>query len=51
MALAELNLLATVDEAIRVYDRLLLILSHESMSSAWVKTEVAKAHEKEVASK
>jgi hypothetical protein len=39
-----------VDEAIRVYDRLLLILSAESMSSRWVKTEIAKARKKEVAS-
>jgi hypothetical protein len=40
-----------IDEAIRVYDRLLLILSRESMSSSWVKTEIAKARTKEVASK
>ena len=39
-----------IDEAIRVYDRLLLILSAESMSSRWVKTEIAKARKKEVAS-
>src|SRR4029079_182253 len=37
-----------VDEAIRVYDRLLLILSSESMSSRWVKTEIEKARDKEV---
>jgi hypothetical protein len=39
-----------VDEAIRVYDRLLLILSKESMSSRWVKTEIARARRKEVIS-
>jgi hypothetical protein len=37
-----------IDNAIRVYDRLLLILSPESMSSRWVKTEIEKAHAKEV---
>jgi uncharacterized protein YjbI with pentapeptide repeats len=36
-----------IDEAIRVYDRLLLILSPSSMSSEWVKTEIAKARRKE----
>jgi uncharacterized protein YjbI with pentapeptide repeats len=36
-----------IDEAIRVYDRLLLILSDESMASPWVKTEIAKARAKE----
>ena len=39
-----------IDEAIRVYDKLLLILSEASMTSTWVKTEVAKARKKEVAS-
>ena len=28
-----------IDEAIRVYDKLLLILSDASMNSSWVKTE------------
>jgi uncharacterized protein YjbI with pentapeptide repeats len=37
-----------IDEAIRVYDRLLLILSTESMSSRWVRTEIEKARVKEV---
>jgi uncharacterized protein YjbI with pentapeptide repeats len=37
-----------IDEAIRVYDRLLLILSDASMNSEWVKTEIAKARKKEV---
>ena len=36
-----------IDEAIRVYDRLLLILSPESMTSEWVATEIAKARKKE----
>lgn len=40
-----------IDEAIRVYDRLLLILSRESMESSWVKLEIGKARKKEVASK
>ena len=38
-----------IDEAIRVYDRLLLILSDASMSSEWVKTEIANARQKELA--
>jgi len=37
-----------IDAAIRVYDRLLLILSSESMSSRWLKTEIEKVREKEV---
>jgi uncharacterized protein YjbI with pentapeptide repeats len=32
-----------IDEAIRVYDKLLLILSDASMNSNWVKTEIANA--------
>lgn len=36
-----------IDEAIRVYDKLLLILSEASMNSNWVKTEIANAHAKE----
>jgi hypothetical protein len=32
-----------IDEAIRVYDRLLLVLSASSMNSEWVKTELRKA--------
>jgi hypothetical protein len=38
-----------IDEAIRVYDRLLLILSADSMASRWVKTEIARARQKEAA--
>jgi uncharacterized protein YjbI with pentapeptide repeats len=37
-----------IDEAIRVYDRLLLILSEASMASEWVKTEISHARQKEV---
>jgi hypothetical protein len=37
-----------IDEAIRVYDRLLLILSDHSMSSEWVKTEIANARQREL---
>jgi hypothetical protein len=36
-----------IDEAIRLHDRLLLILSPASMSSKWVKTEIAKARKRE----
>lgn len=32
-----------IDEAIRLHDKLLLILSSGSMASEWVKTEIAKA--------
>lgn len=37
-----------VDQAIRLYERLLLILSAESMSSSWVKTEIVMARQKEI---
>ena len=40
-----------VDEAIRVYDRLLLILSDASMNSQWVQTEIAKARKREMQEK
>jgi hypothetical protein len=36
-----------IDEAIRAYERLLLILSPASMNSEWVKTEIAKARKRE----
>jgi len=36
-----------IDEAIRLHDRLLLILSEVSMKSDWVKTEIAKARKRE----
>jgi len=40
-----------IDEAIRVYDRLLLILSEHSMTSEWVKTEIANARQREISEK
>jgi len=36
-----------IDEAIRVHDKLLLILSEHSMASDWVRTEIANARERE----
>ena len=36
-----------IDEAIRVYDRLLLVLSEHSMDSEWVRREIKKARKKE----
>lgn len=36
-----------IDEAIRAYDKLLLILSPQSMKSEWVKTEIARARRRE----
>ena len=37
-----------IDEAIRMHDKLLLILSPASMNSEWVKTEISKARKREV---
>ncbi len=37
-----------IEEAIRLHDKLLLILSPHSMESEWVKTEIAKARKREV---
>jgi uncharacterized protein YjbI with pentapeptide repeats len=37
-----------IDEAIRVYDKLLLILSPASMESEWVETEISKARKREI---
>jgi hypothetical protein len=37
-----------IDQAIRVNERLLLLLSPASMSSEWVKTEIAKARKREL---
>ena len=37
-----------IDEAIRLHDKLLLILSPASMNSEWVKTEIAKARKREM---
>jgi hypothetical protein len=42
------KVLEQIDAAIRVYDKLLLILSPASMESNWVKTEIAKARKREV---
>jgi hypothetical protein len=36
-----------IDEAIRVHDKLLLVLSPHSMQSEWVRTEIRKAREAE----
>lgn len=36
-----------IDEAIRLHDKLLLILSPASMASKWVKTEISKARKRE----
>ena len=36
-----------IDQAIRVHDRMLLILSEPSMASEWVRTEIAYARQKE----
>jgi len=36
-----------IDEAIRVYDKLLLILSEHSMDSEWVKAEILMARRRE----
>jgi uncharacterized protein YjbI with pentapeptide repeats len=41
------KLIEQIDEAIRLHDKLLLILSKDSMSSNWVKTEIANARERE----
>jgi len=40
-----------IDEAIRVYDKLLLVLSPKSMKSEWVKTEIRKARKAELKEK
>ena len=37
-----------IDEAIRRYDRLLLILSEHSIHSGWVETEIANAWERQI---
>jgi hypothetical protein len=36
-----------IDEAIKVYDKLLLILSDASMNSEWVATEISRARRRE----
>jgi TIR domain-containing protein/pentapeptide repeat protein len=40
-----------IDTAIRVHDKLLLILSEHSMESEWVLTEIAKARKREIRDK
>lgn len=40
-----------IDEAIRKYERLLLIVSDSSMNSEWVKTKIANARQKEIEEK
>lgn len=40
-----------IDEAIRLHDKLLLILSPHSMASGWVMTEISKARKREVRDK
>ena len=40
-----------IDQAIRIYDKLLLILSEDSMNSEWVKTEIANARQRELKEK
>lgn len=37
-----------IDQAIRVYDKLLLVLSEASINSAWVEFEIRKARKREV---
>lgn len=37
-----------IDQAIRVYDKLLLVLSEQSMASEWVATEIYHARQREV---
>jgi hypothetical protein len=37
-----------IDDAIRLHDKLLLILSEDSMKSEWVQTELARARKREV---
>lgn len=37
-----------IDHAIRMHERLLLILSPKSINSEWVKTEIAKARKREI---
>jgi hypothetical protein len=40
-----------IDEAIRFHDKLLLILSPNSMASEWVQTEISKARKREISDK
>jgi len=45
------KLFAQIDEAIRVYDKLLLMLSEHGIHSDWVETEIRQALKKEKAQK
>lgn len=45
------KLLDQIDQAIRLHERVLLVLSHESMKSEWVKTEIARARKREIEEK
>jgi hypothetical protein len=45
------KLIEQIDDAIRVQERLLLILSPDSINSEWVKAEIAKARQREVRDK
>ncbi len=38
---------STIDQSIRVHDKLLIILSENSLNSTWVESEVEKAFEEE----
>jgi hypothetical protein len=38
-----------IDEAIRVYDKLMFILPAHSMNSEWVKTELATEQQRDIA--
>ena len=45
------NIHEQIDDAIRVHDKFLLILSEHSMASDWVATEIAKARQREAREK
>ncbi len=42
------KILEQIDQAIRLHERLLLILSPESLNSEWVKSEITKAQKREI---
>lgn len=46
-----LTIYEQIDTAVQIHDRLLLILSENSMSSEWVKAEIAKARKRELIEK
>jgi hypothetical protein len=45
------KILERINEAVRLHDKVLLILSEASMGSEWVKAEIAKARKREVMEK